>query len=604
MPWLRARGVTAKGNVILTSGAYHPTDLLYFVAFFGDNGSFKTLWTPGKIVPNLQWSKYFPEALLAHWKVILDWPIDKYFLPNREQDSAAAAIADFFAEHGQLLPFRPPTLLEKQEESELGGFYDDIHVAKPILTEEVYTSLIENFFKPSALKAAAGRGRTGSLRNFVRGKEAGLIFPEAVDPNFFVSRYQRLIEEVRAIGAKEHETGTPGSDPELFATFDKAIIKTPAEPLGTPLVQWISETNIRKLNLTSQPTIKAAKCIRSSDIPESFRRRKNRGDTGGNATTAAIIATLKSQRATQRTPFLTIHLLINDGLVPRILPYTCQQQVTASALAGLHQALGQGQQIWASCFLYDVENGISLLMQGPQGTQEGLQIVFIHNLQIYALDLRQGTKYSAEVVAELSSADHQKCSSGLSITRNLEQAELAMLSPHLHELSFLHIGSAVQPMQTTIIESRVQFTMQVNFWLATVLGLLFGARAWTLPYSQQYIQGLVAVAFAGNRQVPGTASDFASVFEQIVGLLHPLNLAVIFGEIRLSINFLPAHVAFDRNLFTKIASSQINHNWDHATICLPADDPSISAKLQKQIVVGQGWPTKEDLFAFGRTMPG
>ena len=74
--------------------------------------------------------------------------------------------------------------------------------------------------------------------------------------------------------------------------------------------------------------------------------------------------------------------------------------------------------------------------------------------------------------------------------------------------------------------------MQVNFWLATVLGLLFGAGAWTLPYSQHYIQGLVSAVFAGNWHTPRTAGEFAIVFEQTVGLLYPLNLAVIFSENR------------------------------------------------------------------------
>ena len=29
MPWLRSRGITAKGHVVMTTGAYHPVNLRY-----------------------------------------------------------------------------------------------------------------------------------------------------------------------------------------------------------------------------------------------------------------------------------------------------------------------------------------------------------------------------------------------------------------------------------------------------------------------------------------------------------------------------------------------------------------------------------------------
>ena len=44
MPWLRARGVTARGAVIRTAGAYHPHNLLYLTDAFGGKDAFESLW--------------------------------------------------------------------------------------------------------------------------------------------------------------------------------------------------------------------------------------------------------------------------------------------------------------------------------------------------------------------------------------------------------------------------------------------------------------------------------------------------------------------------------------------------------------------------------
>ena len=107
MPWLRSRGLTAQGNVIFTTAAYHPSNLLYRYEKFGGIEAFDALWLPNKLLPDIDWAVY-PALGQAHaeWQLFLDWDILKSRLPTKELDQAAKILADVFAQEGS--PFRLP----------------------------------------------------------------------------------------------------------------------------------------------------------------------------------------------------------------------------------------------------------------------------------------------------------------------------------------------------------------------------------------------------------------------------------------------------------------------------------------------------------------
>ena len=63
MPWLRSRGLTDKGNIIFTTAAYHPSNLLYKYEQLGGIEAFDELWLPNKLLPNINWALYPPLAL-------------------------------------------------------------------------------------------------------------------------------------------------------------------------------------------------------------------------------------------------------------------------------------------------------------------------------------------------------------------------------------------------------------------------------------------------------------------------------------------------------------------------------------------------------------
>ncbi len=114
MPRLLPRGHTAKGIIRHSAGRYHPTNLLFHMDRFGTIGEFQVLWKPGTIVPDIDWSKYFPNDKLDAWKVILNWQVQKQMFPTKAQDDAVDQAADLFGDGEIELPFRVPTLLEQE----------------------------------------------------------------------------------------------------------------------------------------------------------------------------------------------------------------------------------------------------------------------------------------------------------------------------------------------------------------------------------------------------------------------------------------------------------------------------------------------------------
>ena len=133
------------------------------------------LWRDGSLFPAIAWEDFFPPDILNHWKIIRAWPIRTRTFPTKEEDKAAAGVADFFYHNRHILPFRVPTLKEKMRESELTDFYAALGPSKHILTHEVCTNLVGNFFLPSAVGIAFG---VGHARNIQVAPRHGFIHKE------------------------------------------------------------------------------------------------------------------------------------------------------------------------------------------------------------------------------------------------------------------------------------------------------------------------------------------------------------------------------------------------------------------------------------------
>jgi hypothetical protein len=211
--------------------------MLYHVDHFGGETSFERLWTKGAILPNIQWEKYIPEELMQPWRKILDWKIAESHFPTPEVDAAAAEMADYFAEQGHSVPFRPPSLQEKQRESELGNFYAGLTTAAGLLTEARYTDLIGNFFKPSSLRAALGFGQEVNINTWLSGQTAGLVEPKPVRPFQLKELFDELKSQVTAASG-EHCTGLKLT-PERTAKVLTAIETTHKE------VKWPVDHTVR-----------------------------------------------------------------------------------------------------------------------------------------------------------------------------------------------------------------------------------------------------------------------------------------------------------------------------------------------------------------------
>lgn len=179
-----------------TAGAYHPNNLLYFVEFFGGQDAFESLWQDGDL-PSIDWTAYFDGAALAAWKVILAWPVKERVLPTEEEDKAAAILADVFDDPGIWLPFRVPSIAEMEVDSELGDFYADLTSAKALLSPQMYISLVGNFFRPSALAAALGKGAPDGLAAFL-GRAATMLIrqPSPLAPSQLREAFQLLAAKV------------------------------------------------------------------------------------------------------------------------------------------------------------------------------------------------------------------------------------------------------------------------------------------------------------------------------------------------------------------------------------------------------------------------
>jgi hypothetical protein len=262
MPWLRARDITSKGNVIRTAGAYHPFNLLYFTEAFGSNDAFEALWDTQGGLPDIPWAQFIGAQFHDAWETILRWPVHQRIMPNKEEDEAATVLADFFEDPRFVLPFRPPTTQEMQADSELGDFYSELDGAKALLTKQTFITLIGNFFRPSALKAALGQNVIGGINDFLAGIHKNTWTPKPLPP----ARLNKLFADLRRKVTEELKTAAANNEALLLSKQLARIVKT-SFPLqiGEYSDSWIH--GLAEAGPVPQPSIQAYTPFKERSLP-------------------------------------------------------------------------------------------------------------------------------------------------------------------------------------------------------------------------------------------------------------------------------------------------------------------------------------------------
>jgi len=264
MPWLRSRGRTEAGHVILTTGAYHPHNLLYRAAHFGGLDALEKLWDVHTDLPAIRWQDFMDPAAFQAMQTLLAWPIKDRLFPNEDEDKAAKVLADFYATAPEGIPFRPPNLAEKQRESELARFYDEVHGAKALMDDRMLTDLIGNFFKPSALRAAMTGQNGKALADFLEGSRANMATPRPVSPNQMAQNFNSHLVKVRALLAEALAQASGPRKDKLSVYARKYLVTAP-----TPLPKYDDTflQVVRMHHLQRAPTIQAYRPLQPKQVP-------------------------------------------------------------------------------------------------------------------------------------------------------------------------------------------------------------------------------------------------------------------------------------------------------------------------------------------------
>ena len=149
-PWLQSRGTTPSGNVIRTATAYKMQNLVYHLPTFGGLAGLERLLHSGRLAERVQ--AYVPQPFVDAWLCMQAPEHGKGY--STQTDEAARTLADLFENPAVFLPFRPPSLKEQLEETELENilhYYDTDPCVRP--SEEKLMNFIGNYFKPSAVAA-------------------------------------------------------------------------------------------------------------------------------------------------------------------------------------------------------------------------------------------------------------------------------------------------------------------------------------------------------------------------------------------------------------------------------------------------------------------
>ena len=173
-PWLRTRGITPGGHIRFTTSAYHPRHLLYKIDYFGTVADFHEKcgeqgW------PDLPWADFLPATAVRALQQIIQRGAPIAQLPNKEQEAAAAILAEYFDNPSLNFPFRLPSLEEKVVDAELTSFGEDaMHDIN--IPDRLMHDLIGNYFKPSAVVTALGG------KHYLRKLKCGEVEPQTWKP--------------------------------------------------------------------------------------------------------------------------------------------------------------------------------------------------------------------------------------------------------------------------------------------------------------------------------------------------------------------------------------------------------------------------------------
>jgi hypothetical protein len=279
MPLLRARGRNANDDPVHSTGAYHPSNLLYCPARLGGEQAFQQLWPPGENVPTIPWGQYFTLTETKEaWQTLLAWPIKNRIKPNKAEDEAAAILATAFAVGN--LPFRPPNAKERMQQAEISKLFDTLEVTRPLLTEGVRTDIVGNAFLPSALTAAMKGNKEGGLANTIfhpPGQADTRIACKALLPDELKQLFRTQAAGVRADLVLEKTARDIGGEGVGKAMKQLHTTGFPPDVYSEISNKWL-EVVKKEAETTAKPSIKAARPFDVIDIP--FIQRNS---AGGNA---------------------------------------------------------------------------------------------------------------------------------------------------------------------------------------------------------------------------------------------------------------------------------------------------------------------------------
>ena len=250
MPWLRSRGVAGHDGVLVqTFGAYSPWNLLYKAEFWGGEAKFAEVCLTVAPIAWVDWRNFLGDKAYEAIEILLKHEAHATstgrFFPSKTQakvlDECALTIAlAMKTKEDENLPFRLPSKEEKLKESELQDYFHQVGVTKPLLTEEVVSNLIGNFFKPSIVRAAIQGADGMACSKFMDGDFSELHLPIAPSIQDIEVAYREIRDvtaryvkaEFPASLGKIQDTWHPRSIPITTAWLEKIGRHGPTSIIG------------------------------------------------------------------------------------------------------------------------------------------------------------------------------------------------------------------------------------------------------------------------------------------------------------------------------------------------------------------------------------
>ena len=236
-PLLRVR--EDMGGVLrLSWTAYQPVALLWDYNYWGGKEQFATKANlkGNARIPALDFTKSLPPLWRARWVEFLQNAY-KTGLSGTKKDELVLRIMPFFHNEDVFIPFRILTPTEVQKFAGLTGFFSDIRVNLPLLTERVIRDYCGNSFHPALIRAALG-----SRDDFARWLSS--LTPDdkhdaVATPAKTRAIYHRVSDEIRTKAVQEHRADiiqqSIGNDPMPDVTISQlpSLVKDQVPVIST-----------------------------------------------------------------------------------------------------------------------------------------------------------------------------------------------------------------------------------------------------------------------------------------------------------------------------------------------------------------------------------